>query len=87
MVGYAYSDLDGNIVYKLASYIDEVNPGFFGQNRHLIVRHWKFDTEDVQSMIRMFKGMTDLGSRKSEVANFIKSIGYDLSKLKDANQV
>lgn len=87
MIGYAYADLDGNVVYKVASYIEEMNPGFFSQNRHLIVKHWKFDTDDTSSMIRMFRGFMDVGVRKSSSSDFIKSINYDMTKLKNANQV
>lgn len=87
MIGYAYADLDGNVVHKVASYIDNINPGFFGQNRHLIIKHWKFDTEDHSSMIRMFRGFMDSGVRKSSSGDFIKAIGYDMTNLKNANQV
>ncbi len=87
MVGYAYMDLDGNVVYKVANYIDNINPGFFGQNRHLIAKHWKFDTTDVSAMLRLFKSLVDLKVTKSHMDNFIKSIGYDMNLLKNADKV
>jgi hypothetical protein len=87
MIGYAYADLDGNVHHKVASYIEEHDPGFFGRHRHLIVKHWRFDTEDVSSMLRMFREFMDIGIRKSSSADFIKSINYDMTKLKNANQV
>ncbi len=87
MVGYAYIDLDGHVVYKVADYIDNVNPGFFGQNRHLIVKHWKFDTEDTPAMWRMFQNLADLKVTVQDMNSFIQSIGYDMKRLKDANKV
>lgn len=88
MKGYAYADLDGNLVYKVADYIDNINPGFFGQNRHMICKHWSFDTDDVSSMIRMFKNMDDLKLRVTTTQSFIKTIGYDMTRLRqNANPV
>lgn len=81
MVGYAYIDLDGNIVYKIADYIERVNPGFFGQNRHLIVKHWKFNTEDPLVMLSMFKSFNDLNIPGAKLAEFIKNVGFDMSTL------
>lgn len=87
MIGYAYMDLDGHVVYKVSNYIDNINPGFFSQNRHLITRHWKFNTEDTSSMIRMLKEITDLQVTPPNMNIFIKSIGYDMRNLKNANPV
>lgn len=87
MVGYAYLDIDGNIVYKTSNYIDNINPGFFGQNRHLIVKHWKFNTEDPSNMLSMFKGLNDLMVRPNMMREFISCIDYDMNNLKNANKV
>lgn len=80
-------DLDGNVVYKVENYIDNINPGFFSQNRHLIIKHWKFNTDDPSSMLAMFRSLNDLQVRISSTNSFISSIGYDMTRLKNANKV
>jgi hypothetical protein len=87
MIGYAYLDLDKNVVYKLAEYIDAENPGFFSQNSHLIIKYWRFNTDDTNSMIRMFQSLVDLAVPKTNIELFIKCIGYDMNRLKNANKV
>jgi hypothetical protein len=87
MIGYAYVDLDSNLVYKVGSYIEEINPGFFGMNRHLISKHWRFDTEDASCMLTMFKSFSDLGIHHAKVVEFVQSVGYDMNNLKNANKV
>lgn len=87
MKGYAYLDLDNNVVYRVASYIDEDNPGFFAQNSHLIIKHWKFDTDNSSSMLVLFRNLNDLAVPNTKVKIFIDCIGYDMKKLKDASKV
>lgn len=87
MKGYVYLDLDNNLVYKLASYIDNEDPGFFGRNGHLIIKRWVFNTEDHRRMLDMFKEFMDRKIPVDNVNNFIKSIRYDMNNLKNANQV
>lgn len=87
MKGYVYLDLDRNLVYKLADYIDTENPGFFAQNAHLIVKHWKFDTDDARSMWRIFGAFNDLAVPPQNIHLFVRAIKYDLNNLKNANKV
>lgn len=90
MIGYAYLDLDGHLIYKTQQYIDEVDPGFFTQNSHFILRRWKFDTEDRFSMIRLLQAVTDLiPNSASNIKLFLQSINYNPDNLRapDANKV
>jgi hypothetical protein len=87
MRGYAYIDIDGNIVYKTAAYIESINPGFFSQNIHLITKHWKFNTEDPKSMMRLFQSINDQHPTVRAVENFVKSINFDMNSLRNANKI
>jgi hypothetical protein len=87
MKGYAYLDLDNNVIYKSADYIDNDNPGFFLQNHHYIIKHWKFNTDDARSMWTVFSALTDLKIPVSNVRAFIDCIGYDMNRLRDANKI
>lgn len=87
MRGYAFLDLDSNVVYKVADYIENHDPGFFSTNRPFILKHWQFDTSDIDSMWRMFRGMQDMAAQRESVNNFIKTINFDMNRLKDVNKV
>lgn len=87
MKGYAYADLDNDIVYKTADYIDNMNPGFFSQNRHLITKRWIFDTDDLQSMMRMFRDFQDLRVTVTSSSAFLSAIGFDMTRLKNADKI
>jgi hypothetical protein len=76
MTGYCYLDFDGNITYKTNDYISTVDPGFFNNNKHLIVKYWKFNTEDRSSMIRLMRDFTDLKLQVTPVENFFRSINF-----------
>lgn len=81
MIGYGYLDLDSRFIHKTQDYIENVDPGFFSKNRVYILKHWKFDTEDRSSMIRMLREASDLDTPESTIRLFLRSIDYDLSKL------
>jgi hypothetical protein len=76
MVGYCYLDLDGHVTYKTENYISSIDPGFFSNNRHLIVKYWKFDTDDRSSMVRLMRDFTDLKLQVTSVENFFRSINF-----------
>lgn len=85
MIGYAYLDMDLNMIHKTQHYIDEIDPGFFSKNRTYVIKHWKFDTEDRSSMTRMLRSAADLGAKDNIIRLFFKSIDYDLNQLKKPN--
>ncbi|MNK09964.1 hypothetical protein D3C87_279740 [compost metagenome] len=81
MIGYAYLDFDGNLVHKTKRYIEEDDPLFWQNNRNLIVDKWRFDTEDMGSMINMFRRIKDRKIPNQTVVDFAKSISFDLNTL------
>ena len=91
MIGYAYLDLDTKLIYKTQRYIDEVDPGFFTQNRSFILRHWKFNTEDRSSMVRLITAVQDLlpTNNGTVIKLFLQSINYhpDNLRVPDANKI
>jgi hypothetical protein len=89
MKGYAYLDLDMNLLYRTADYIDNENPGFFSNssNKQYIVRYWKFDTSDLRIMWNMYSSFQDLKVPVTSVLNFTKSIGFDINIFKNADKV
>jgi hypothetical protein len=88
MVGYVYLDLDRNLVYKTAEYIQSDNPYFFSQNSHLIVKKWRFDTNESSIMENMFRNFADLALTPNTVKLFADSIGFlPKAQRQDANKV
>jgi hypothetical protein len=87
MIGYAYLDLDNELMYKTQDYIENDNPGFWGQNSHLILKYWKFDTEDMNNMRKLFHAITNLAVPNSNVLNFVRTIKFDMNSLKSANKI
>jgi hypothetical protein len=89
MQGYAFLDSDFNLQYRSKEYIDNDNPYFWQQNKHFIVYRWKFDTDDVKSMMLMFKQIRDIFQQSKlspeTVREFCNMIGFDTKLLKDAN--
>lgn len=84
MKGYAYLDLDGNLVYKPQKYIEEINLKFWSQNQHLIFRKFVFDTNDRQSMLELFRKISDLQIQPDKVLSFCQSINFDITSLKSS---
>lgn len=82
MRGYAYLDLDGNIVVKSPTYIETENPLFFSENSEYIVQLWRFDTDDLVSMRNMLLQFKSLQLKVHQVQPFLESIGFELSRLK-----
>lgn len=82
MKGYVYLDLDNVLVYKPLEYIESDNPYFFSQNQHLIVKKWKFDTEDFSSMETLYRSFADLKIDVSRVLDFSQCINFHPSMLK-----
>lgn len=82
MKAYVYLDIDANLVMKSMEYIATDNPLFFQENFHLIVKWWKFDTEDLSSMRTMLTQMKDLQLKSHIVTPFLEAINFDISRLK-----
>jgi hypothetical protein len=87
MKGYAFLDADGRMQYRSQEYIDVDNPFFWQQNRYDILRKWKFDTEDMASMLFMFRHLRDLRLSADLVMEFCTMINFDVETLKNANKV
>ena len=87
MKGYAFLDADGRLQLRSKEYIDVDNPFFWQINKHEILAKWKFDTDDINSMLFMFRQMRDLKLRKPMVLEFSVTIGFDMQLLKDANKI
>lgn len=87
MKGYAFLDADHRLQYRIKEYIDVDNPFFWQQNRFEILRKWAFDTEDMSSMLFMFRQIRDMQIKKDVVLEFCQMIGFDIETLKNANKV
>jgi hypothetical protein len=86
MKGYCYLSNDGKLVVKNSNYIDEVNPGFFSENKEFVLKVWKFDTDNMRSMLRMYSDFRDLELKRETVRVFSNSIGFAIEKLKEHNE-
>lgn len=82
MRGYAYLDVDGNVFYKQASYIETENPFFWTENAGFVLKWWKFDTDDLVSMRNMLLQLKSYQVRMETVMSFLDSINFDLNRLK-----
>jgi hypothetical protein len=83
MKGYAYLDNDGLLYYRPARYIDEENPGFWRDNAAFVLVVWKFDTDDIDSMYRMYSRFKTLKLNNQMVLDFSSGIGFDHKKLSE----
>jgi hypothetical protein len=81
MKGYAYLDVEGGLHYKPASYIDNDNPAFWMDNSYLILIVWKFDTEDLSSMLQMYSKFKELKLKSDVVLNFSTAIKFNIASL------
>lgn len=81
MKGYAYLDVDGLLFYKPAEYIEYDNPGFWKDNEPFILIVWKFDTEDKDSMLRMYTRFKTLKLKTQPVREFSSSINFNVESL------
>lgn len=81
MKGYAYLDNEGGVFYKPAEYIDLDNPGFWKDNEYLILLVWKFDTDDMSSMHRMYTRFKTLKLKSQTIIDFSSSIGFNIESL------
>lgn len=83
MIGYVYLDVNGALNYKTKEYIDKDNPGFWGgENSAFILKVWIFDTEDMESMKKIFRAFSQLKLKSTDVLRFCESINFDISILK-----
>jgi hypothetical protein len=91
MKGYAFIDMDFNLQYRTAEFIEVDNPFFWQQNKDFILRKWKFDTEDLSSMYFMFNQLREIfkgqNASATTVENFCTMIDFNTKLLKDANKV
>lgn len=79
MKGIAYLDADAALGFRTQEFLDEIDPGFLANNRDLILKAWRFDTDDVDTVRTMFKGMRFLKVNDRLLRDFASSIGFDMS--------
>jgi hypothetical protein len=88
MKGYAVLDLDGNFTVKSYDYINSDNPGFFTQNKHLLIKYWLFNSEDTESITNMLRDFDRMGLPSPKIMELLKTIKFDITTLKkDANKI
>ena len=73
--------MESAISWREQSVIDD-NPYFMPDNYDMILKFWKFDTEDKDLMLRIFRDFRDMKLSQREVLDFAKSIGFDVSSLR-----
>lgn len=86
MKGYVYISPDGEINVRDKNYIDNHDPGFFGNNRQWIACFWEFDSEDIPQFETVLEGFArnykNLRIRAEDVQLFCKAVGFDLEASK-----
>ena len=83
MKGYCYLDVEGTLNYKSCDYIDIENPCFWRDNDPFILMVWKFDTDDLSSMYKMYTRFKTLELKSDPVIEFSKTINFDIKTLKE----
>jgi len=88
MKAYVYIDLDSRLSLRTAEYIDTVDPGFFLNNSHYIIKYWKVDTDDKHSLWRMMKYCKDYKINLTEFRNILMQLGVisEDTKSKDFDE-
>lgn len=81
MKGIVFLTVESSIAWREQTSLDD-NPYFMPANYDLILKSWKFDTDDKDSMLRVFREFRDLKLSQREVLDFAKSIGFDISSLR-----
>lgn len=84
--GYAFLDVDQNISFRDAEYIDKYDPGFWGRNAHSIDIYWKFDQEIPESMKSLMESFKRRQLPALAVKEFCKAIGFDLDRFLEENR-
>lgn len=82
MKGYAYTDNDGNIGFRLKTFIEIEDPLFWENNGHMIDTVWEIDTEDDVSMIKILSYFKRIEASSRVVIEFCKSVNFDLEAFK-----
>lgn len=72
---------DDQVFCKLSDYIENENPGFFGENAHIIKTAYRIDTDDLTTLKSVFKCMQSYGYKPAAVREFCKSINVDYDYL------
>lgn len=81
MKGIVFLTVESNISWREQTMLDE-NPQFMPDNYDLILKFWKFDTEDQNGMRAIFQAFKDLKLSQREVLDFARSIDFNLALLK-----
>jgi hypothetical protein len=80
--GYAYTDNDENINFRLKEFIDVQDPTFWDRNYESIAQVWEIDTENDASMLKFLSHFKRVEAPARLVINFCKSIQFDLEAFK-----
>lgn len=84
MKGVAFLDVDGELGFRSQEFLDYEDPKFMTNNHTFILKAWRFDTDDINSMLDMFRCIRDMRLTTIPAATaFAKSIGFDLARLKE----
>lgn len=75
--GYLICTIDKELEIKTADYIENENPGFFGQHRHLIESFWSFDSEDLEKTYQILRSLARLKVDEQQVKNFLRYMNTD----------
>jgi hypothetical protein len=81
MKGYCYLDIEGSLGVKDQEFIDVECPYFWQQNSSTIELVWKFDTDDMGSILSMCKRFENLKLKTQEVRLFLQKIGLTWEEL------
>lgn len=86
MQGYCYLTPEFDLCFRTAESIDVLNPSFWNDNEGEFMRVWRFDTENMESMLRMYNSFKDLGLKNEAVRVFNKTLtqyGFSMEGLKE----
>lgn len=82
MIGIVFLTVDGLLSWRSKQMLDE-NPSFAKDNYDLILKLWNFNTDDLGVMRRVFGAFRDMKLGQREVLDFARSIGFDISTLRN----
>lgn len=87
MKGFVYLDNDWNLSVRTKEFIDELDPGFWTRNSHVIDTVWEFDSENMDSMRRLLNAFKARELRSIKVEEFCNQIGFNLAEFLKTTRV
>ena len=86
MQGYVFRDIEEHLIIRTKEYIDEHDPGFFGNNRHWIQEVWPFDSENDFEMRRLLEELSRRQFSMIDIKVFCAAIGFDLKTFMEEHE-